>query len=297
MPRPVTLPRSEVHELTSRHAEADYQVWVASPTQNPRLPPREAYPVLYVTDADIWFNTAAEMTRLMHNLFGLLPPILVVGIAYGVDDPMLQGEIRNRDLTPTSDPGFEAMGRRMNPDWKPALPEGRRMGRAAEFLAFLEEEVKPFVAERYPVGGKGALFGCSLGGLFTLYALLSKPGSFDHYIAGSPSIWWDNAVLFDLEERMAASTEDVAATLFMGAGSLEEGAGIPGVDMFRFITNMREMTSRLDGRGYPSLKVTTQVFDNEGHTSVPPVVLTRGLRAAFRGTPPPMTPPPPPKTG
>ncbi|MCG6957689.1 MAG: hypothetical protein LJF04_16995 [Gemmatimonadetes bacterium] len=282
MPRPVTLPRSEVHELTSRHAEADYQIWVASPTQNPRLPPREAYPVLYVTDADIWFNTAAEMTRLMHNLFGLLPPILVVGIAYGVEDPMLQGEIRNRDLTPTSDASFEAMGRRMNPDWKPALPEGRRMGRAAEFLAFLEDEVMPFVAERYPVEGKGTLFGCSLGGLFTLYALLSNPGSFDHYIAGSPSIWWDNAVLFDLEEKMASRTKDVDATLFMGVGALEEGAGIPGVDMFRFVTNMREMASRLEGRAYPSLRMTTQVFDDEGHTSVPPVVLTRGLRTAFR---------------
>jgi len=281
MSRPVTLARSEVHELTSRHAEADYQLWVAAPTQNPRLRPRERYPVLYVTDADIWFNTAAELTRLMHNLFGLLPPILVVGIAYGVEDPMLQGEIRNRDLTPTPDPGFEAMGRRMNPEWKPALPEGRRMGRAPEFLAFLEEEVKPFIEERYPVEGNGTLFGCSLGGLFTLYALLARPGSFDHYIAGSPSIWWNDAVLFDLEEKTAASTRDMAATLFMGVGSLEEGAGIPGVDMFRFITNMRDMASRLESRGYPSLQVTTQVFDDEGHTSVPPVVLTRGLRRAF----------------
>ena len=89
-------------------------------------------------------------------------------------------------------------------------------------------------------------------------------------------------MLFDLEEKMAASTQDVAATLFMGVGSLEEGAGIPGVDTFKFITNMREMASRLESRGYPSLQVTTQVFDDEGHTSVPPVVLTRGLRRAFR---------------
>jgi predicted alpha/beta superfamily hydrolase len=282
MPRPVTLPRSEVHELSSRRAEADYQLWVAVPAQNPMFPPRDRLPVLYVTDADIWFNTAAEMTRLMHNLFGLLPAILVVGIAYGVDDPMLQGEIRTRDLTPTSPPGFEEMGKRFNPGWVPALPEGRRMGRAAEFLAFLEEEVKLFVAERYRVEGNGTLFGCSLGGLFTLYALLTRPGSFDHYIAGSPAIWWDNRVLFGLEEQMAATTKDVAATLFMGVGSQEEGAGIPGDEQWRFVTNMREMASRLERRGYPSLKIASQVFDNEGHTSVPPVVLTRGLRHAFR---------------
>jgi hypothetical protein len=289
MPRPVTLARSEVHELTSRHAEADYQLWVATPTQNPRAPRRDAYPVLYVTDADIWFGTAAEMTRLMHVLYAVLPPILVVGIAYGVEDPMLQGEIRNRDLTPTASPAFEEMGRRMNPDWKPALPEGRRMGRAPEFLAFLEDEVKPFIAERYPVEGKGTLFGCSLGGLFTLYALLARPGSFDHYIAGSPAIWWDDAVLFRLEEEMAAATKDVDATLFMGVGALEEGGGVTAQDPFRFITNVREMAARLEGRGYPSLTVRTQVFENEGHVSVPPVVLTRGLRAAFPPRMPPAT--------
>lgn len=287
MPRPVTLAHSEVHEMTSRNAEADYQIWVAEPTPNPRIPAPDVYPVLYVTDADLWFGTAAEMTRLMHVLFGVLPAILVVGIAYGVGDPMLQGEIRNRDLTPTAPVEFEEMARRMNPGWEPTLPEGRRMGRAAEFLAFLEEEVKPFIAERYPVEGKGALFGCSLGGLFTLYALLTRPGSFDHYIAGSPAIWWDNAVLFGLEEEMAATNEDVAATLFMGVGSLEEGGGITAQDPFKFITNVREMASRLEARNYPSLGVETQVFDNEGHTSVPPVVLTRGLRAAFsRRTPP-----------
>ena len=282
MSRPVTLSRSAVHEITSRLADADYQLWVASPTQNPRTPPRERFPVLWVTDADIWFNTAAEMSRLMHVLYGLLPPILVVGVAYGVEDPMLQGEIRNRDLTPTAPAAFEAMGKQFDPTWEPRLPEGRRMGRAPEFLAFLEEEAKPFIAERYPVEGNGALFGCSLGGLFALYALLTRPGSFDHYIAGSPAIWWDDAVLFSLEERMATSTKDVSATLFMGVGALEEGGGVTSQDPFKFVTNVREMAARLEGRAYPSLGVTTQVFENEGHTSVPPVVLTRGLRNAFR---------------
>lgn len=281
MSRPVTLARSEVHALTSRHAEAEYQVWVAVPTLNPRMPPRDTWPVLYVTDADIWFSTAAEMTRLMHVMYGLLPPILVVGIAYGTEDPSVQGEIRNRDLTPTAPAEWEALARSFNPEWEPILPEGRRAGRAAEFLAFLEEEVKPFVAERWPVEGRGTLFGCSLGGLFALYALLTRPGSFDHYIAGSPAIWWDGAMLFDLEERMAGSTEDVDATVFLGVGALEEGTGMPGLDEFRFVTNVREMAARLDGRGYPSLTVRRHVFENEGHTSVVPVVLTRGLRAAF----------------
>jgi pimeloyl-ACP methyl ester carboxylesterase len=52
-------------------------------------------------------------------------------------------------------------------------------------------------------GTGSALFGTSLGGLFALYALLTDPASFDRYVIGSPAIWWDGEMLFDLEARQA----------------------------------------------------------------------------------------------
>ncbi|MDY7019937.1 MAG: hypothetical protein SWJ54_01075 [Cyanobacteriota bacterium] len=46
------------------------------------------------------------MTRIMHKLYGELPPILVVGIAYPTKDGFLQGSLRNRDFTPSEDAGL-----------------------------------------------------------------------------------------------------------------------------------------------------------------------------------------------
>ena len=282
-PRAVQLPGSEIHTLRSEVAGAEYQVWIATPSFNPRVPPREMLPVLYVVDADLWFGTATEMTRIMHGLFGELPPVLVVGLAYGTPELAVQGEIRNRDLTPTADPGFEAMARQMSPDWRPLLPEGRRMGRAREFLGFIEQEVKPMVRRLHPAADPHAevLFGASLGGLFVAWTLVTEPGSFDHYIAASPALWWDGEMLFSLEDEHAARREDLAASVFLGVGSLEEGVGLPWLDRFRTVTNVRRLRERLEGRGYRSLRVDAQVFEGETHTSVVPVVLTRGLRKAL----------------
>lgn len=280
MTRPVAIPRSEVHAISSRHAEADFELWISTPVPNPRVPTPDRLPVLYVTDAELWFGTATEMTRVMHQLFGELPPIVVVGIAYGTDDPAVQGEIRNRDLTPSNDARFEAMARQMDPSWQPRLPEGRRMGRADAFLDFLLEEVRPFVASRHPVAdGDDTLFGASLGGLFSLYAFLTRPGAFAHYIASSPAIWWDGEMLFGIEER--AQLDDVTASLYLGVGALEEGVGLPWLDEFRTVTNVRKMTERLAARALGRVRLDHRVFEGETHTSVVPAVLTRGLRHAY----------------
>ncbi|GMR13941.1 MAG: alpha/beta hydrolase-fold protein [Gemmatimonadota bacterium] len=282
MKKQVALPHTEVIEITSRHVGADFEIWVAMPQLNPRMPAPDAYSVLYVTDANLFFGTAVEMTRLMHGLFGELPPILVVGIAYPSDDPAVLGEIRNRDFTPSEDARFEAMGKRLNPAWKPLLPEGERMGRANDFLLFIEEEVKPLIAGRYSVAASGhTLFGSSLGGLFTLHALLTRPGSFDNYIVASPSIWWDGEMLFGVEEQTASAVEDVAANVFIGVGQLEEGVGMPWLDEFRTVTNVKKMAERLKGRGYASLRIDRHIFEGETHTSVVPAVLTRGLRMVY----------------
>lgn len=281
---PVTLRETETYRVFSEHVGAELELRVARPVPGLMSQPVEEYAVLYVLDGDLFFGTATETTRLMHGLFGELPPLLVVGIGYGTNDPRLQGETRNRDFTPTADPAFEAMGRRMMPGWEPLLPEGRRMGGADRFLDFLEREVAPLLAERYPVAERGStLFGSSMGGLLATYALLTRPGPFDHYVIASPALWWDGELLFRIEERVAPERDDLPAKAFLAAGSLEEGSGIPGLDRWKLVTNARTMSERLAGRRYPSLQVDVQVLEGETHTSAVPLALTRGLRWAFGG--------------
>lgn len=279
MNRPVVIPQTEVFDVHSVRADADFQIWVASPIAGMRPFPPGPRKCLYVLDANLFFATAVEMTRLMSQLYGELPPLLVVGIAYDTSVPSLQGELRARDFTPTADAGFAAMARTLPGAPTPTLPEGRRLGRAFEFLDFLTAEVRPFIEQRYEVSeGGSVLFGSSLGGLFALYAMLERPEAFDAYISVSPAIWWDNGFLLNREAELASSRHDLAATLFLSVGGGEERADIPALAPFKMVSNVNVLAERLAARHYRSLDMVTFVPEGESHTTVVPVALTRGLR-------------------
>lgn len=277
---PVALAHTELHRLASTHVGRELEIRVALPVGGAMGPPSGPFGALYVLDGDLYFGTVLETTRLMHQLFGELPPLLVVGIACGTDDPLLQGELRARDFTFSDRSGLGDMGSYGPPGREPALPEGERLGGADPFLDFLTRELQPFIAERYDVSGRDAtLLGSSLGGLFTLYALLTRPAAFSGYIAVSPALWWDNGALFELEQRRAAAARDLDARVFLAVGELEEDARVPGLVRFGLVSNTRDMADRLAGRGYPSLRVTSHVFPDEGHTSVVAPAFVRGIRA------------------
>ena len=208
--------------------------------------------MLYVLDANLCFGTAVEMTRRMHKLYGELPPLLVVGIAYPTDNGFLQGALRNRDFTPSADAGFTAMAASL-PKSVQSFQIEPPMGGADGFLRFLQAEVKPFVASRFDVAAENStIFGSSLGGLFVTYALLSAPESFDNFIAVSPSLWWDDEMMFCLEADQAEksrsnSQRDRQAKVFLAVGELEEMPEIPMLARFKTVTNVRRMADQLDG--------------------------------------------------
>jgi predicted alpha/beta superfamily hydrolase len=229
--------------------------------------------VLFVLDANLFFGTAVEMTRVMHKLYGELPPLLVVGIAYPTNDGMLQSLLRARDFTPSADS-------RMPPMSVP-LPRAvdPPMGGAAAFLRFMEEEVKPFVGARFGMAGKRTtLFGSSLGGLLVVHAALTAPRSYDDFIAVSPALWWNQEEVFDTDRDLAQAT----GNLFIAVGGLEENPAIPGLSGFKMVTNARRLAAAMAASAGSTLRVQFEELAGETHTSVVPVALTRGLRWALR---------------
>lgn len=279
----VTIPQTEVINLHSEHADADFQLWVATPIAGVMPLPPGPRQVLYVLDANLFFGTAVEMTRIMSQLYGELPPLLVVGIGYDTEEPAVQAELRARDFTPSVDARMEAMAGSFPGAPAPTLPKGRRLGRAAEFLAFLTDEVGPLIADRYEVADDGAtLFGSSLGGLFTLYAMMERPDAFDAYVAVSPAIWWDDTALMKQEEAFAEARDDLATKLFLAVGGEEERADIPALAPFKMVSNLEQFAQRTRERGYASLDLVTFIAEGESHTSVVPVALTRALRHIYQ---------------
>ena len=100
------------------------------------------------------------------------------------------------------------------------------MGGAGRFLAFLRDELKPWVRERYGVDpDDSAFFGYSLGGLFATYVLLNEPATFRRYGIGSPPLGWDNGAMFDHEAEYARTHDDLPAKVFFSVGANENTEG------------------------------------------------------------------------
>jgi len=188
---------------------------------------------------------------------------------------------RFRDLTPSNDnewldeniEGFSKLFGVQNLD-----TDGT--GGANKFFHFIQEELMPFLEGNYRVNPDDkTLSGGSLGGLFALYVLFHQPNAFTRYLIASPSIWWDNNVTFEHEEKYSAENTDLTATVFMSVGSLEEPDDESSESGMR--TNMLKLSRKLEDRNYKNLKLKTHIFDDETHASVGPAAISRGLRVIF----------------
>jgi predicted alpha/beta superfamily hydrolase len=271
---------TEVHYLQSSAVGDEFKVFVGHCGSLGA----DDVPVLYVTDANGYFGTAVDIIRGM-QMAAHLPPMLVVGIGYRLGGIAETVEIRQRDLTPSVDPGIAAH-----------VGEGTRFGGADAFLEFIRAELTPWVGSRYSVAADDAtIFGHSLGGLFANYALLTKPESFRRYIIGSPSLWWSYGDIFGLEATYSETHTDLPAQVYFGVGSEEDQDGRARqlvnlsaeeqaygtsryIDM---VSDTQRMIDALRSRGYPSLTIDSDVFADEFHVTVASLILSRGLRRLF----------------
>ncbi len=284
----VTLPHTEVRELHSEIVDQGFKIMVARPFVSP-FDAKEAYPVIYVLDGDMGFPIVRQ-TALSLQSNGELPPALIVGIGYA--GGMMEGmSKRNRDYTPTPDPVFMKY-----------LGMGGPSGGADKFLRFIREELKPFIESNYPADPEDAsVVGISFGGLFATYALLHHAETFQRYIVGSPSLWWDDEIVFQYEKRYADTHDDLSASVFMAAGEWESAEHDEAImermpeymikPMLEYkkavgktplmVEVVEPFVETMAKRSYPSLDLTLHIFPDETHGSVPPMVISRGLRVVF----------------
>jgi len=262
MVRAVELANTEQFPLASRDIGQEFQIKVALPRgYDPGSGP---YPVLYATDAETNFGGVAYIVqRLIKD--ELIPPLIVVGIAYGTDYDTFY-DLRSRDLTPTTVPNLRPGGR------------SSPMGGADAFTRFLREELFPEIERRYRASSDDrALYGHSYGGLFASYVLLDHPGLFRRYIVLSPSLWYDDELILRRVGERALPPDPVV--VYMAAGALEG----------RIDDEVAAFAERIDGRGPSGLRLRAVVLDDETHRTVFGRGFTDGLRYVYggqEGTPP-----------
>ena len=171
-----------------------------------------SYPVLYMTDGDAHMgHTSSTIEFLTQN--GRLPDLIVVGIT---------NTDRTRDLTPAKSSAKNAAGELQFPT----------SGGADNFLKFIQTELIPQIEKDYRVQPYRILAGHSLGGLFTIHTMISKPGMFNSFIAVSPSLQWENGEALKRAEAFLKNQKEFKATLFVSLGN-EPGAIGESFDSFK----------------------------------------------------------------
>jgi predicted alpha/beta superfamily hydrolase len=283
----IALLGSEIHYLTSTGSGLEYKIhvrWIGSRKGEKPI-------VLYHPDANGTFGGVVSSLRLP-QLYGSIPPVLVIGIGYRIQREHEMYQLRARDLTPfQGDPTFAAK------NWE--------SGRADEFLDFIRDDLKPWVALQYGVDpDDDVFFGYSLGGLFGTYVLLTQPETFKRYGLGSPSLWFQGHAIFKLEADRASSRDDLAAEVFFSTGELETPRGahcleatlpegkreaakaareaeIAMVGEIDMVQDMVTMVERLRERNYPSLKMGSEVLSDESHYTATLRCLSKSMRFLF----------------
>lgn len=254
--------QSRVHRLRASAIADDYRITVMLPRSYDRDSTRR-YPVVVLTDGN-WLGPVAaplawDLSTVRH------PEVILVGVDLDVSRFGDTGGKRLRDLTPVyvvPPPRRDTSSRSASP---PIVTGG-----GPAFLAFIADDVLPLVDATYRTTTTDrTLAGYSLGGLFTLYALVERPTLFRRYIAISPSLWWaDGAITKRLQELPRSPAHD-SARVFVSVG----GAEGPGM-----LNPVRAVESALQGREGGAANWHFQVFPDEIHESGWPAALSGGLR-------------------
>lgn len=219
---------------------------------------KDRYAVLYLTDGGAHINEIGNTIDFLVNN-ERIPPLIVVGIT---------NTDRNRDLTPTH---ADMMG----PDGAVAFAMPTSGG-ADKFLDFIQSELVPEIEKRYATQPFRVFAGHSLGGLFAIHTLITRPDLFNAYIAVSPSLQWDHARTLSLLQQFLTKQKEFKKTLFV---SLANEGDVPN-QMGEAFTQLEKT---LSGNLPKDFVVRSERYHDEDHGSTTLRAHYAGLRTIFSG--------------
>jgi predicted alpha/beta superfamily hydrolase len=191
-----------------------------------------------MTDGDAHIvHTSGSIDFLARN--GRMSEVIIVGIP---------NTDRTRDLSPSKPSNAGATG----------APQFPTAGGADNFLKFIETELIPEIEKRYRVTPYRMLAGHSLGGLFAVHAMVSKPDLFQSVVAVSPALQWDNQLVVKRAEDFLKNRKEMNTTFFMTLGN-EPGPIEDGFHQMKMVLTKNKV---------PGLEWDAQEMPDEDHGSV-----------------------------
>ena len=186
--------RYSTFEIEAPQLKTSKKIWVYLPKDYAKQ--TRNYPVIYMHDAQNLFDTTTSYAgewNVDETLDSLKMNVIVIGIEHG-------NEKRLEELTPFKH-------------------EKHGGGNADAYLDFIVNTLKPHVDKTYRTKTKAkhtTIFGSSLGGLVSYYAVLKYPETFGKAGVFSPSFWYTNDI-YALTEK----TEKINSKLYFLCGDSE----------------------------------------------------------------------------
>lgn len=196
------------------------KIWVYIPDINQDNNVQVKVPVVYLLDGSFLFHSVTGMVKDL-GFAEVIPKMAVIAI---------ENTVRGRDLTPT------------NMDvsiWTGDSIPGT--GGSDKFLDFIENELIPYVENKYCISDYRTFIGHSLGGLTVVYTLMNRPHIFDNYIAIEPSLWWDNQYIVRVADTSFNKTNFSRKSLFVGVANTMH----PGFNMNKLFSDTTKNTIHL----------------------------------------------------
>lgn len=153
----------------------------------------QSYPVVYILDGEVFLPTVSNVLDFYSG--GFMPEMVLIGVS--------NSKSRTRDLTTSTI------------KTKYGRPFNQKNGEAANFIKFIEDELIPYVEDKYPVNNFRTLIGHSYGGLFAIYSLVDHPHIFANYIAIDPGLDWDNQNLLEHSKTILGTQTYKSKSLFV----------------------------------------------------------------------------------
>ena len=247
------VPLARTHQIDGVFAGRPRRIFVAVP-EGPV--PAQGHPGLWALDGNTAFPLLAALVRQRASrpadVRGAVPVVVGLGL-----------------------PGEEAYDQAVRAD-DYTLPGVTGGGHADRFLDAIERQLMPWLAQQLPVdAARQTLFGHSFGGLFTLYALFTRPSLFQRHVAASPSIWWGGRAILGHRDNFlqrVAPNHELAHQLLVTAGSLEEGMPHASAERLkrqqerRQVSSARDLVQSLEAA--PRLRPEFRLLEGEDHGSL-----------------------------
>ncbi|MFL9845913.1 alpha/beta hydrolase [Flavobacterium rhizosphaerae] len=214
-------------------------IWVYLPyTYNKS---QNGFPVIYMHDGQNVFNHAESHKRDWHaeeKLNDLHGNAIVIGIEHGGSTHRID------EMTPYKNEKYGG-------------------GHADDYLDFIIHTLKPYVDGHFltlPEKEHTTIFGSSVGGLISFYALLKFPDVFGNAGVFSPSFWFSDEIYELIKE-----VDKITGRIYFMAGDHESQAMIPDIEkmeklVLQRVANPKQLCKKIVHNGHHNEKLWRKQF-------------------------------------